>query len=357
MQSRSVRTLILWTLALLFSSLACRAATRLIIPDTPTPIPSPTLTLTATPLPTDIPPTATPVFEAACPSLLSQIMTVAKGDPSEDEPSTIHRALRDERDLGYMVNYTIKDDKLSTREEFFVPDDFDKELDTRAAHEWIWDYFAAIIPASERSFVTEFSAISDGQSRILGAVSQSFDSATRWGLRIDVVDASDHYSLTYTLMHEFGHLVTLKPSQVRVDEALFDNPDREDLYEKADAACTRYFTNEGCSTADSYINEFFNRYWTDKYEEWQAIDKTQKDAAYYAALYDFYKAYQDQFLTDYAATSPEEDMAEAWAFFVLAPKPEPNSIADEKILFFYEYPELVRLRQEILTRVCVEFPK
>ena len=74
-------------------------------------------------------------------------------------------------------------------------------------------------------------------------------------------------------------------------------------------------------------------------------------------LDDFYKIYQDQFLTDYAATSPLEDIAESWAFFVLSPKPELNSIANEKILFFYEYPELVALRQEILDRLCVEFPK
>ena len=356
MHTRSVRTLIWWTVALLFSSLACRAATRLIIPDTPTQIPSPTLTSTATPLPTDIPATATPIFEAACPSLLSEIMTDAMADQSDEEQSTIYRALNDEQDLQYMVSYTLKDDKLSTREEFFVPDDFDKELDNRLAHEWIWDYFAAIIPASERGFVTEFSAISDGNSHILGAVSQTFDSPTKWALRIDILDASDHYALTYTLMHEFGHLLTLKPAQVRADELIFYHPDNDEYHERAVSACPRYFTGEGCSTSDSYINEFFNRYWTGLYDEWQAIDKTEKDAAYYGALHDFYKNYQDQFLTDYAATSPQEDIAEAWAFFVLAPRPEPTSIADEKLLFFYEYPELVKLRQEILTRLCVKFP-
>ena len=71
----------------------------------------------------------------------------------------------------------------------------------------------------------------------------------------------------------------------------------------------------------------------------------------------FYRKYSDQFLTEYAATSPEEDIAESWAFFILSPKPEQNSIANEKILFFYEYSELVQLRQEILTRLCFDFPK
>jgi hypothetical protein len=74
-------------------------------------------------------------------------------------------------------------------------------------------------------------------------------------------------------------------------------------------------------------------------------------------LHNFYKTYSDQFVTEYAATSPEEDIAEAWAFFILSPKPEQDSIANEKVLFFYEYPELVQLRQEILTPLCVKFPK
>jgi hypothetical protein len=69
-------------------------------------------------------------------------------------------------------------------------------------------------------------------------------------------------------------------------------------------------------------------------------------------LYDFYSIHADQFLTSYAATSPEEDVAESWAFFILAPRPEPTSIANQKILFFYDYPELVTLRQELRNRLC-----
>ncbi len=355
MRTHSVLRLFLWTLPLLLSTLACRAATRLILPDTPTPLP--TLTPTVLPTATIPPPTATPIFEATCPSLLSDIMTAATSNQTNSEPAIHNRKFKDAQDIRYMVTYILKDDKLSNREEIYVPDDFQKDLDTRAAHEWIWDYFAALIPAQERNFVTEFSAISDGPSRILAGVSQTSDNPAKWGLRVDVIDARDHYSLTYTLLHEFGHLLTLRPSQVAVDKSVFFNPDNEDFYDRAVAACPQYFADDGCSAADSYINEFFQRYWSTFYSEWQAIDHTKGESSYYSSLHDFYKIYSDQFVTEYAATSPEEDMAESWAFFVLAPKPEPTSIANEKILFFYEYPELVQLRQEILTRLCVEFPK
>jgi hypothetical protein len=54
---RSITTLLIWTLA-------CRAATRLIIPDTPTPGPTSTPTFTLTPtLPPTLVPTATPTAE------------------------------------------------------------------------------------------------------------------------------------------------------------------------------------------------------------------------------------------------------------------------------------------------------
>jgi hypothetical protein len=68
--------------------------------------------------------------------------------------------------------------------------------------------------------------------------------------------------------------------------------------------------------------------------------------------HDFYWLHANQFLTSYAAKNPEEDIAESWAFFILSSKPEPTSIANQKILFFYEYPELVTLRQEIRDRLC-----
>ena len=120
-------------------------------------------------------------------------------------------------------------------------------------------------------------------------------------------------------------------------------------------SCPRYFTGEGCSNSGSYMNEFFNRYWSSFYTEWQKTD-TQGQQIQRKLSYDFYSVHADQFLTSYAATSPKEDIAESWAFFILSPKPEPTSIANQKILFFYEYPELVALRQEILDRLCASFP-
>jgi hypothetical protein len=55
---------------------------------------------------------------------------------------------------------------------------------------------------------------------------------------------------------------------------------------------------------------------------------------------------------EHAATNLEEDIAEAFTFFVLFPRPNSDTIAEQKILFFYRYPNLVHLRDQILRRVC-----
>lgn len=343
----------LWLLPVLLSTLACNYVTRLILPGTPTPAPTFTLAPTATPLPTA---TATPIvdFEASCPSLLSEIVSAATGDgPVLLTP----RRSRDEDEIQYLVSYTIEDDQLGERSDIVMPDNFGQQLDARGRHEAIWDFFAALVPVSERDFLVEFSVMTDGRSRILGGVLRTDRNPDEWELRVDVLDARDQHDLTYTLMHEFGHLLTLKSSQLEFDPSIYEEPDNQAVYDRAQAACPNYFSGDGCSLPDSYLNVFFMRYWSELFEEWQKIDKTKDGPAYRDKLYDFYDDHADQFLTEYSVTSPEEDIAEALAFFILSPKPKPASIADEKILFFHEYPELVRLRQEILTRLCAVFPQ
>ena len=52
-------------------------------------------------------------------------------------------------------------------------------------------------------------------------------------------------------------------------------------------------------------------------------------------------------MTEYAATNPSEDFAESFMVFVLKEKPIKSTITDQKILFFYDFPELVEIRDFI----------
>jgi len=335
--------------ALLFSTLACRAATRLIIPDTPTPVP-PTLTPippTLTPIPTFTP---TLVVSASCPVLTTDILDTALSFEGASKEGN------DEEES--LASYSVDGDDLS--QPFFeaaVPDDLKDERDDTATHESIWGLFTRLIPLEQREFVDGFFIVSDGSGNTLAAVGQSSNDPEEWVLEVDILDATDDYVLTVTLLHEFAHLLTLNSTQVPPSIPIFEDPDNDSIYQSELATCPQYFPGEGCSNPNSYINLFFERFWFDLFAEWQEIKAEEDEDTFHNMLDDFYDTYQDQFLTDYAPTSPAEDIAESWAFFVLSPKPERISIASEKILFFYEFPELVELRGEILNQLCVEFPQ
>jgi len=338
--------------ALLFSTLACRAATRLIIPDTPTPQPSPTTTSIPTFMPT-LPPTLTPTLEytASCPLVLDSIIN---DSTAFDESFRGDETTADE-EVAYLVHYTVVGDELKTPLFDDVPDNLEKDQEDRATHEEIWKLFKRLVPVEEREIVSGFGIFTDGKYNYLAAVSQAEKNPYKWELNVDIADSTQKTVLTFTLLHEFGHLLTLNRDQVEVSVPIYHNPYSEDVYQEEMDACQQYFPGEGCSNLDSYINQFFERFWTDLYTEWQVIDEEEDEDTRYNLLDDFYDTYQDQFLTDYAPTSPAEDIAESWTFFILAPKPELNSIANEKILFFYEYPELTELRARILDRICVEY--
>ena len=344
----------LWITVLVFSTLACRAATRLVLPETPTPLPtaSTTATPTLTPSPTFTP---TIIFEAACSPLLADILNSVTGEVNLLDRRSDQKLTED--NSMFLVEYEVAEDKISGPHIESVPDELEDERDDRAAHEAIWDYFVSIIPAEERQLVTEFSIFTDGRGNHLAAVSPVFTDPEQWRLQVDILDSENYYELTYTLIHEQGHLLTLNSEQVPPGDANYKFPEDQTVYQQEDDACAQYFTGEGCSEPDSYINQFFTRFWPYLYAEWDQIEREDDEDTRASLLEDFYKMYEDQFLTDYAPTSPAEDIAESWAFFVLSPKPELNSIANEKVLFFYEYPELVELRTQILKRLCVEFPR
>jgi hypothetical protein len=340
---------------LLVASLACRTATQFVIPNTPTPLSTATFTqtLTPTPLPTFTP---TVIFEPACSPLLSDILIRATGtvripgegpDPGFEEESGI-----------LLVSYEVTGDRISGPHIEHVPAELEDEQEDQDRHKAIWEYIVSIIPEEQRGFVSAFSIFTDGRGKHLGAVSPTFSEPELWTLDVDILDAESYYDLTYTVLHEQGHLLTLNAEQVPPSKAIFAFPENETVYQQEDDACQEYFTGQGCSKPESYMNQFFTRFWQGYlYEEWEQIDREEDRDTRAIMIDDFYETYQDQFLTEYAASDPIEDIAESWTFFLLSPKPELNSIANEKILFFYEYPELVQLRTQILKNICMEFPQ
>ena len=249
-----------------------------------------------------------------------------------------------------IIVYTVDGNQIRAAETPAVPTEWQTYQEDSATHQAIWSYFSSLIPLDERDYISKFSIFTDGAEEVYAAVGQDADDPTRWVLAVDIVDAANQQELTYSLIHEYGHLLTLNAAQVDLDADLFYQQDNEALLEEAATSCPTFFPGEGCSNADSYINQFYQRFWSDLEGEFEEIQAIDDESRYEDALADFYDRYADQFVTDYAATNPGEDIAESWTAFVLQPRPTGTSIADEKVLFFYEHSELVELRGQIVAR-------
>ena len=288
--------------------------------------------------------------EAACVDIMTDIIQSAKGNVYEmDDPNYV------EPISYYLVTYSVNGSEIVDPVFDTIPNDLkDEQHDWALQHE-AWQIFTKLIPAKDRQMVSQYIIFTDGGEETLAAVDQTKDDLTQWIVEVDVADLENRDALLFTLIHEYAHLLTLNESQVAVDEEIYNDPYNLDLLESKAAACPYYFDGGGCSLADSYVHAFYQRFWADINEEWEKIDALQYEDdlnPYYAGLFNFYLIHQDQFVDDYSTTHPTEDIAESFAYFVFSPKPTGSSIKDQKVSFFYEYPELVELRQSILKGTC-----
>ncbi len=231
---------------------------------------------------------------------------------------------------GSLALYQVNGDEITKIKDYSVASNLQSFQEDYAKHLKMWDFVTRLLPLEDRKKITEFEVF-HGNGELLGYVTPvdpSDLSKWRFALAIDAADQIEDINFkdlfTYVAIHEYGHVVTLNNNQIDV----------------SDNNCgSNYFTGEGCSRSNSYINRLYNLGWADIYQE---LDDENP--------YVLYDKYKDRFVSDYAATNPGEDVAEVFSFFVTTEKaPTGNSIADQKIRLLYEYPELVELRSRIRT--------
>lgn len=143
-----------------------------------------------------------------------------------------------------------------------------------------------------------------------------------------------HWLQSYTvaiLTHEYGHFLTWnKADLVNSDTCPADQFHLKLYWE--------------CYNADSYMNLYYQAFWKDYEEQWvNAGNKAVEDRKA------FYEKNKDSFVSTYATVNPYEDIAESFAHFMLTPyNASPQTVPEEKINFFYQFPELVEYRASVL---------
>ena len=221
-------------------------------------------------------------------------------------------------------------------------------------HYRIWDYFTGIFPNDSDIHVSYMIVYMDGSENRYAASIWELDG--KWRLYVNLLEFDSPQVVMDILTHEYGHMLTLNQTQTRDVTSEYGREMEQKDFDKMRSACSdRFFTGYACATDSSYMNAFGNRFWSKEvYEAWVSafllLDK--EDGLNKTAINKFYAKYPDQFVSEYAATNPMEDMAESWTGFVMRQKPIGTSIADQKVLFFYEFPELVQTREAIIQGVC-----
>jgi len=239
--------------------------------------------------------------------------------------------------------------------------DASSEYANYARHEEIWGFLSHILPKNFlREETKEYHVFTDGPSNTLAFVAPLESDKTQWQISMDIEDSGLRGELggkigkkefIHTIVHEFAHIVTLENDQVPPDAALDEAS--EDELSAGEKACRTYYPGEGCATSRSYINLFYQRFWADIYNEYdKAVNYAQDDDEYYDNAAEFYEKYENRFVSEYAATNPGEDIAETFAFFVLKEKPTGESIAEQKVRFMYQFPQLVDMRNYIRSQIA-----
>ncbi len=214
--------------------------------------------------------------------------------------------------------------------------------ENKEQHNDVWNKFITLIPKALRKDFLYFEITNDENSGTAAHVVQDENDHLRWNMNVNLASfyedgkfiGEEWYA---TLIHEFTHVMTLNKSQMRYAPITED----EGILQRFAENCETNFVQEGCLNETAYLDDFIDTFWTNKEE----LKKAQEEG------WDVYTGNESKYITDYAATNPGEDISESFTYFVLRAKPTGNTVADQKLQFFYNYKELESLRLGIRSRM------
>ncbi|MCU5688367.1 recombinase family protein [Bacillus cereus] len=218
----------------------------------------------------------------------------------------------------------------------------------RGYHEDLWDMYRTLIPAKYRGNITEFDLITDGYDGVVAHVMPSIENPKDWTLSLDTLDSVVNIDeVMKTLIHETTHVLTLGHKQIPVDENYIKDFEEDKDISTYRNKCGNIFLQEGCAKENSYINQFYNSFWKSIEQEWteKKVEESEETQI------EFFKEKHDEFVSQYGTTNVAEDIADTFTAFILQDSKkvkEGSELKYKKIAFFYQFPELVKMRAEVL---------
>lgn len=197
----------------------------------------------------------------------------------------------------------------------------------------VWQYLCSILPLEARQSITEFNLFTDGYSNVLAYTSPIQENGvtdnSRFSINIDYYDVYDETGvprdwskLTYTILHEYGHV--LLEDETQVDLSVGSNTHDPAGYVEG-----------------SFRKAFYDRFWKSLGDT--AVEDYEKNPTHYVSRY--------------GANYFHEDIADTFAVFVLGGSPAGTTVAEEKLAFFWADPQMVALRTAIRCALGLDWPE
>ena len=191
----------------------------------------------------------------------------------------------------------------------------------------VWEFVQSVLPQGALKEFEDFYLFSDGEYNTLAYVNWDGNRpvSSHWGIALDLADLEDVAELILTVIHEYCHYLTLKEGQALNT----DNP-----------GVVTYCENNLETLKDSYLNEFYWRYWGFLADERRSGADQEL----------FYLRHNDLFCTEYAVTDPSEDIAESFSYYVVLSEEERQNMPEplrEKLNYFEEVPLFSQFRQDV----------
>lgn len=197
-----------------------------------------------------------------------------------------------------------------------------------------WKELRKIIPDSMLKNFKEFDISTDGKYGVLAFVQNIDEKGKTWKISIDPADMDDKVEFANTVIHEYGHYLSLNDTQVTYAN---ENMDEDSMIDDFDL----YREPSMITKKNSYLNQFYNKYWKDF-----AIDRDINTSSQL-----FYFRHSNQFIDTYASTSCAEDFAECFSFYVLPSGEKLTKEQQEKLDFFDQFKKVKEIKTQILSNM------
>lgn len=212
----------------------------------------------------------------------------------------------------------------------------------------VWRMFSALVPEEYLELFDSLEFYNNESDQYAALVYQRIrtsggEESEEWELRINLANvsfASDYrYNLALeTIAHEAGHVL------------LTNNDELEFFTEEEECGSFYVAQLRSCAEQGSYYDTF-TEFWDEDFLEWgeyfiEAIREDQQEAL--EELEEYYEDRQDEFVSEYAASSPHEDLAETMVEYARYDLPTGElTLAEEKVVALYEFDDMQIYRQAL----------